>query len=65
MADERLNGTKLGEIQQLVESTIEDYLKANAGGKLASTRVRKVLLRVRELASEIRKDMLEARKKKQ
>ena len=64
MADERLQGTKLGEIQKHLEETIEDYLKAMDGGKLASTRVRKKMLSIRDLASEIRKEMLEARKKK-
>jgi hypothetical protein len=63
MADERLQGTKLGEIQTLVEECIEDYLKAIAGGKLATTRVRKRMLSVKTLALEIRKDMIEARKK--
>jgi len=62
--DERLSGTKLGEVQKLVEETIEDYLKALDGAKLASTRVRKRMLTIRALAGEIRKEMLEARKKK-
>ena len=61
--DERLEGTKLGEMQKLVEECVEDFIKANAGGKLATTRVRKRMLRVKELALEIRKDMIEARKK--
>ena len=62
--DERLQGTKLGEMQRLVSECVEDYLKANGGGKLASTRVRKRMLSVKDLAMEIRKEMLETRKKK-
>ena len=64
MADERLKSTKLGEVQMLVENSIEDYVKALGGGKLASTRVRKNMLAIRELAIDIRKEMLESRKKK-
>lgn len=63
MADERLKGTKLGEVQALMESSIEDYIKAKGGGKLASTRVRKNMLAIKNLATDIRKEMLESRKK--
>jgi len=61
--DEKLKGTKLGEVLDLVERSIEDYVKALNGGKLASTRVRKNMLAVRNLAVDIRKEMLESRKK--
>jgi hypothetical protein len=71
MADEsvddlkaKLQGTKLGEMFELVVGSAEDYLKALDGGKLASTRVRKKMLATRDLAVEIRKEMLESRKKK-
>ena len=60
----KLQGTKLGEMFELVESSAEDYIKALDGGKLASTRVRKKMLATRDLAIEIRKEMLESRKKK-
>lgn len=63
MADERLKSTKLGEVQALVESSIEDYIKAKGGGKLASTRVRKNMLAIKNLVMDIRKEMLESRKK--
>jgi uncharacterized protein YxjI len=59
-----LQGTKLGEIRKIIDEIADDYMKAIGGGKLASTRVRKKMMSVRDLASEIRKDMLEARKKK-
>jgi hypothetical protein len=65
MADERLKGTMLGEVQKLVEDSVEDYIKAKGGGKLASTRVRKNMLAIRDLVIDIRKEMLESRKKKQ
>jgi hypothetical protein len=60
----KLQGTKLGEMFELVESSADDYIKALDGGKLASTRVRKKMLATRDLAIEIRKEMLESRKKK-
>jgi len=64
MEKEKIQGTKLGEMQGIIEEICDDYVKAIGGGKLAGTRVRKKMLRIRELASEIRKDLLEERKKK-
>jgi len=60
----KLQGTKLGEMLALVENSVEDYVRALAGGKLASTRVRKNMLSARDVAIDIRKEMLESRKKK-
>ena len=60
---EALKGTLLGEMKQLVDENIDDYLKAKDGAKLASTRSRKRMLRVKELALLIRKEMLESRGK--
>ena len=56
-----LAGTMLGEMKGLVDGIAEDYLKAKGGGKLASTRCRKAMLRVKTLALDIRKEMIACR----
>lgn len=46
---------------QLVTSVREDFEKAQAGNKAAQTRVRKAMQDVKNLAQDIRKEMLEVR----
>jgi len=57
----KLEGTLLGEMKQHLDESIADYIKAKDGGKMASRRVRKHMLAVKELALSIRKEMLETR----
>jgi hypothetical protein len=52
---------QLEQLQQLVESAREDYNKAKGGNRAAGTRVRKIMQDVKNLAQEIRKEMLESR----
>ena len=52
------NFDKLG---QVFESTKEDMAKAEAGNKAACARVRKAMQDIKNLAQEIRKEMLELR----
>jgi hypothetical protein len=52
------NFEKLG---QVYESAKEDMAKAEAGNKAACARVRKVMQDIKNLAQEIRKEMLELR----
>jgi hypothetical protein len=51
----------LEKMQQLIESCREDYNKAKGGNKAAGTRVRKTMQDVKNLAQEIRKEMLGSR----
>lgn len=51
----------LEQLQQLTESCREDYNKAKGGNKAAGTRVRKTMQEVKNLAQEIRKEMLGSR----
>ena len=51
----------LDKMQALVESCREDYNKAKGGNKAAGTRVRKTMQDVKNLAQDIRKEMLETR----
>jgi len=51
----------LEQMQQLAQSCREDYNKAKGGNKAAGTRVRKVMQDVKNLAQEIRKEMLGSR----
>lgn len=51
----------LEQLQQLTESCREDYNKAKGGNKAAGTRVRKTMQDVKNLAQEIRKEMLGSR----
>lgn len=51
----------LDQLQQLAESCREDYNKAKGGNKAAGTRVRKVMQEVKNVAQEIRKEMLGSR----
>lgn len=46
---------------QTVEATREDVEKAQAGNKAACARVRKAMQDVKNVAQEIRKEMLELR----
>ena len=51
----------LEQLQQLTESCREDYNKSKGGNKAAGTRVRKTMQDVKNLAQEIRKEMLNSR----
>lgn len=51
----------LDKMQGLVESCREDFNKAKGGNKAAGTRVRKAMQEIKNLAQEIRKEMLEPR----
>jgi len=51
----------LESMQQLIESCREDYNKAKGGNKAAGTRVRKSMQDVKNVAQEIRKEMLGSR----
>jgi len=51
----------LDKLQQLIESCREDYNKAKGGNKAAGTRVRKAMQDVKNVAQDIRKEMLETR----
>ena len=46
---------------QLITTVREDVEKAQAGNKAAQTRVRKAMQDVKNLAQDIRKEMLEVR----
>jgi len=58
----KLQGTNLGQIKEIVDANLADYIKAIEGGKLAGTRVRKNMLTVKNLALEIRKEIINKRK---
>ena len=51
----------LTQLEQLIDSCKEDYNKAKGGNKAAGTRVRKLMQDVKNMAQEIRKEMLESR----
>jgi len=51
----------LEQLQQLAESCREDYNKAKGGNKAAGTRVRKVMQDVKNIAQDLRKEMLGSR----
>lgn len=51
----------LDKMQQLIESCREDYNKAKGGNKAAGTRVRKAMQDVKNVAQDIRKEMLDTR----
>ncbi len=51
----------LDKMMQLVESCREDYNKAKGGNKAAGTRVRKSMQDIKNVAQDIRKEMLESR----
>ena len=51
----------LEKMQQLIDSCKEDYHKAKGGNKAAGTRVRKAMQDIKNLAQDIRKEMLEDR----
>jgi hypothetical protein len=52
---------KLDDLARLVESIREDYHKAKGGNKAAGTRVRKIMQDIKNLAQDIRQEMLETR----
>lgn len=54
-------GTMMDEMQALVDECIEDYAKAKSGMKLPGTRVRKKMLKIKQLATNIRKEIIECR----
>ncbi len=51
----------LEKMGQLLHDCQEDYNKAKGGNKAAGTRVRKVMQDVKNVAQEIRKEMLGSR----
>ena len=70
LSDERETGPRLYEdrtvdnlqqIEQAIASIKDDYEKGKGGNKAAGTRVRKAMQDVKNLAQEIRKEMLENR----
>jgi len=52
-----------GKLVELVESVKDDVEKAESGNKAATARVRKAMQEVKNVAQEIRKEMLELRDK--
>ncbi|MBL4809709.1 MAG: hypothetical protein JKY43_06585 [Phycisphaerales bacterium] len=51
----------LEKMEQLLQDCREDYNKAKGGNKAAGTRVRKAMQDVKNVAQEIRKEMLGSR----
>lgn len=51
----------LDKLAQMIEACREDYNKAKGGNKAAGTRVRKTMQDVKNLAQDIRKEILENR----
>lgn len=51
----------LEKLSQIIHECREDYNKAKGGNKAAGTRVRKTMQDVKNMAQEIRKEMLESR----
>ncbi len=52
-----------GKLVELVESIKDDVEKSETGNKAATARVRKVMQDVKNVAQDIRKEMLELRDK--
>lgn len=52
----------LEKLQHAIEEIREDYNKAKGGNRAAGTRVRKIMQDVKNIAQEIRAEMLESRK---
>lgn len=48
-------------LEHIITECREDYLKAKGGNKAAGTRVRKAMQDVKNLAQDIRKEMLNTR----
>ncbi|MFI4882760.1 MAG: histone H1 [Phycisphaerales bacterium JB064] len=53
---------KYEQMKQILASITEDVDKVQAGNKAAGTRVRSAMQDIKNLATEIRKDVLELRK---
>lgn len=53
---------KYEQMKQILNSIAEDMEKAQSGNKAAGTRVRTAMQEVKNLAQELRKDVLEMRK---
>lgn len=53
---------KYEQLKQILASIAEDVDKVQAGNKAAGTRVRSAMQDIKNLATEIRKDVLELRK---
>ena len=49
------------QLVQLIEEIREDYQKGKGGNKAAGTRVRKAMQEVKNIAQQIRQEMLECR----
>jgi len=52
---------RLDQLQQAVEAIREDYNKAKGGNKAAGTRVRKAMQEIKNIAQQVRQEMLEVR----
>lgn len=52
---------RLDQLHQAIEAIREDYNKAKGGNKAAGTRVRKAMQDIKNLAQEVRQEMLEVR----
>ncbi len=53
---------KLQQLMEIVRGAEDDYAKAMAGNKAATTRVRKIMQDVKKAANDIREEMMEVRK---
>jgi len=58
-----LEGTSLEKLKKLLDETVDDYLKALGGNKAAGTRARSKLHDIKLLAHDIKKELIEIRKK--
>lgn len=52
---------QLQQLEQHLASIKDDYAKGKAGNKAAGTRVRKAMQEIKNLAQEIRQEMLNSR----
>ncbi|MGD1915373.1 MAG: histone H1 [Phycisphaerales bacterium] len=60
VGDQRME--KYNQMKQILDSVAEDMEKAQSGNKAAGTRVRSAMQDIKNLAQELRKDVLEMRK---
>ncbi|MEM0983342.1 MAG: histone H1 [Planctomycetota bacterium] len=51
----------LTKMEQLIADTKDDYQKGRGGNKAAGTRVRKTMQEIKNVAQEIRQEMLDSR----
>jgi len=57
MTENLLAGSFLGELKEIVDGCVIDYIKAKKNNKSAAIRVRRKMMRVKELYKEIRKEL--------